>query len=127
MSEIELYQNIQIENSPKPQVKEVYMNIKLVIRLTDMRLFNALEHKFIFFEIPKWLMKQNDFTSVKLYGKITKVSPLGFQINYTQWFPKSQIINIFYLNERRETDLIKLQFIVKRNYGYHILNDTYLV
>jgi len=107
MSEIELYQNIQIENSPKPQVKEVYMNIKLVIRLTDMRLFNALEHKFIFFEIPKWLMDENDFNSVKLYGKITKISSLGFQINYTQWFPKSQIINIYYMNKQRETNLIK--------------------
>lgn len=107
MSDIQLYKNILIENSPKPQVKEVYMNIKLVNQLTDMRLFNALKHKFIFFEIPKWLMEENNFTSVRLYGKMTKVSPLGFQVNYTKWFPKSQIIRIYYLKERKETDLIK--------------------
>ena len=107
MSEIQLYQNILIENSPKPQVKEVYMNIKLVIQLTDMRLFNALEHKFIFFEVPKWLMEENNFTSVRLYGKVTKISPLGFQVNYTQWFPKSQIVRLYYLIEKRDTNLIK--------------------
>jgi len=107
MNEIELYENVQIPNTKKAQVKEVYFNRKYAIELKDLRLINALEFKFIFFHIPKWLMEATNFNSTKLYGKITKVSNKGIQINFSQWFPKSQILKVFYLKETEQVNLIK--------------------
>ena len=107
MTEIELYENIKIPNIKKAQVKEVYFSKKLALELKDMRLLNALEFKFIFFKIPKWLAEVTNHNSTKLYGKITKISPKGIQINYSEWFPISQISQIFYLKETEQTNLIK--------------------
>lgn len=107
MSEIDLYENVQIPNSKKAQVKEVYFNKKYALELKDMRLINALEFKFIFFHIPKWLMEATNHKSTKLYGKITEVRPKAIKINFSEWFPKSQILKVFYLKETDQINLIK--------------------
>ena len=107
MPEIELYENVKIPNTKKAQIKDVYFCRKYAIELMDLRLINGLEFKFIFFIIPKWLMEATNHYTTKLYGRITKVSPKGIQINFSEWFPKSQIIKVFYLKETEQTTLIK--------------------
>jgi len=107
MNELEKYKYVQIDGLKKKQIDLVIFNSKFAIE-KPIEDIDKLNGRFVFFIISNWLCRQEDFpfNTTKLYGRITDVRPKSFQINFSMWFPKSQLKKIFVKTTKQQYRLI---------------------
>jgi hypothetical protein len=108
---IEQYQNIKLKKVKRQQIEFVLFNEKLVKEITmkDLKMYD-----FIFFKVSDFLYGVKDgLKTTNIYGRITEIREKAIQINYTEWFPKSQIRNIYKKKEKIQTKLIKFYEVEK--------------
>jgi len=101
-----VFENVRIKKVKKPQVKEVIFYSKLAKEL-DKEEIRDLKDKFVFVILPRWLVKEKGFSSCRLYGRVTRVSRKGFQLNFSEWFPISQIKHLFIHQKSKQSDMLK--------------------
>ena len=106
MKDVIMYKNIQLKGIVKPQVSNVAFVKDVTIELNISDLKNNIGNN-IYFIIPRWLAEKKHFSSCKLYGKITAVSPRGIQISYAEWFPISQLRKIHKYTGGKQTNILK--------------------
>jgi hypothetical protein len=102
---IEMFQNIKLKKVKRQQIDFVVFNRRLVkkISIDKITMFD-----YIFFRITGFLYERKEgMKSRNVYGRITDIREKAIQINYTSWFPKSQITEIFKRKERIQLKLIK--------------------
>ena len=91
----------------KPQPDYIYFNEKLCRKKTMSEIDDCLGYS-VFFQISQWLAQQKNFNTVYLYGKVTDIKEKALQINFSTWFPKSQITNIYkYVGMKNQQMLLK--------------------
>jgi len=101
-----IFHNIKIKDTKKAQVSFVYLHKGFAKRLQPEEI-RKLKGKYVFFIIPQWLAIEKNFSSTKLHGKVTAVSTKGVRINFTEWFPISQIRELYILSKGKQDNLIK--------------------
>lgn len=105
------YLNIQFKSfiNAKPQPDKIIFNPKLCYKLpNNYNELKYIEGKNIFFTCPDWITEQKGLKSIYIYGKVTQVRPKSIQINFTEFFPISQISDIYvYVGSKKQQFLLK--------------------
>ena len=102
---LELFQNIKLKKVKRKQLDFINFNRKLV---KEINLDEVKEFDYIFFRITNFLYEVKEgITSRNIYGRVTDVRAKAIQINYTSWFPKSQINEVYKRKEKIQTKLMK--------------------
>ena len=108
---IEMFQNIKLKKVKRLQLDYIAFNKSLVkeIKINDVREFD-----YIFFRVTNFLYENKEgLTSRNIYGRVTDIRHKAIQINYTSWFPKSQITVIYQRKEKIQTKLMKFYEVKK--------------
>jgi len=102
---LEQFQNIKLKKVKRPQLDFITFNKNLV---KEIKINELEEYQYIFFRVTQFLYdNKNELKSRNVYGRVTEIRPKAIQINYTSWFPKSQINEVYKRKEKIQTKLMK--------------------